>query len=85
MVSGPPGLSIKSSHVSGNQRGTPPPSEEEDPALQANLGNSFLLAVPFEVCVTSYPTAGTPSLLTCGLVSLSPFCWGSAISFSKSQ
>lgn len=49
VVSGPLDLSIKSSHVSGNQRGNiPPPSEKgEDPALQANLGNRFLLPIAF--------------------------------------
>lgn len=47
MASGPLGLSIKSSPVSGNQKGTPTSEKGEDPVLQANLGNHFFLPIAF--------------------------------------
>lgn len=60
----PLGLSMKSSHVSGNQRG-PSPLLKKGKTQRYKLTlaiNCFVLLIAFQACVISYPTAGTPSL-----------------------
>lgn len=46
------GLSVSSSNISDNQRGKPTTEKEEEPVLQANLANRFLLPIATK-CVTA--------------------------------
>lgn len=52
MVSCLLGLSVSSSNTSDNQRGKPTSEKEEDPVVQANLANRFLLPIAAK-CVTA--------------------------------